>query len=138
MKKTTKKYIIQGLKVALIAVFGVLFIAILIKARLQAGESVCNEIQVNVKNADKFQFIAENEIIDFINNNGKDVVINQRLKDVDYKRITESQSRARDREAQPHSLALPELVLSVCLVQGEGLGPSQVRSRSPRTTRILV
>jgi cell division protein FtsQ len=82
MKKTTKKYIIQGLKVALIAVFGVLFIAILIKARLQAGESVCNEIQVNVKNADKFQFIAENEIIDFINNNGKDVVINQRLKDV--------------------------------------------------------
>ncbi len=82
MKKKTKKYIIQGLKVALIMVFGILFIVILIKASLQASETVCNEIQVNVKNADEFQFIAENEIIDCINNYGKDVVINQRLKDI--------------------------------------------------------
>ena len=82
MKKTRKRYIIQGLKVALIMVFGILFTAILIKARLQAGESVCNEIQVIVKNGDEFQFITENEIIDCINNYGKDVVINQRLKDI--------------------------------------------------------
>lgn len=82
MKKATKNNIIRGLKVALIFVFAVLFIAVLVTARINASKIVCSEIQVNVKNKEELKFLSDREILDFINNYGQDIVINQKLKDV--------------------------------------------------------
>lgn len=82
MKDSTKKNIIRGLKVVLIFVFATLFIAVLITARLNANEVVCNEIQVKVKDSEQLKFINDQEVLDFINNYGQDLVINQKLKDV--------------------------------------------------------
>lgn len=99
MKKAAKGNIIRGLKVVLIFVFAILFIALLITARINANEIVCSEIQVNVKNVDDLKFITDKEILDYINNNGQDVVINQKLKDISKsdieKRIEQSEYVAK-------------------------------------------
>lgn len=83
MNKSLKKNIITGLKVALIFLFAILFITILITAKVKIGEVVCNEIEINIDNKDGHEFLAEKDIIDYINNYGQAVIINQRIKDID-------------------------------------------------------
>jgi len=83
MNKSLKKNIITGLKVGLIFLFGIVFITILLTAKVKIGEVVCNEIKVNMDNDENYAFIAEKDIIDYINNYGQSVIINQPIKDID-------------------------------------------------------
>ena len=83
MNSSLKKNIITGLKVLLIFVFAILFITILVTAKVKIGDVVCNEIEVKISSEDGHQFLLEKDIIDYINNYGQSVIINQRIKDID-------------------------------------------------------
>jgi cell division protein FtsQ len=82
-----KQNIIKGLKVAGIFIIAILFAAILITSKVSMGEVVCNEIEVKIVNGDEVHFINQQDVLDYINNNGQSLVINQRIKDIDKSEI---------------------------------------------------
>ena len=82
-----KQNIIKGLKVAGIFIIAILFAAILITSKVSMGEVVCNEIEVMIVKGDDVHFINQQDVLDYINNNGQSLVINQRIKDIDKSEI---------------------------------------------------
>lgn len=99
MKKETKRKIVLGLKMLLLFVFVVLFTALIIYARGQEKDILCNEILVNINNGDELQFLSEQDVLDYINNYGQNLVINQAIQDISLsdieQRIEESQYVAK-------------------------------------------
>jgi cell division protein FtsQ len=87
MSSTLKHNIKKGLQVLGIFIFAALFIAILITAKAHIGDVVCNDIEVSIAEQDDIHFVDEKDILDYINNNGASLVINQRLKDIDKSEI---------------------------------------------------
>ena len=89
MKKETKRKIILGMKMLLMLVLLVLFMALIIYARNREQDVICHEIDVHIKNGNEWKFLNEQDILAFINNNGQNIVINQVLKDVSLRDVEE-------------------------------------------------
>lgn len=77
-----KYQLIRGLKVLMIFSFAVLFIAILVSAKVRIGDVVCNNVVINIKDKGELGFLAEPEILDYINNHGLAMVLNKKIKDI--------------------------------------------------------
>ncbi|MCB0509611.1 MAG: hypothetical protein KDC82_02530 [Bacteroidetes bacterium] len=83
MNKTWKSNIIIGLKVVSILGFAVLFISIMISASYKMNEVICTDVEVGISEKDNLKFIDEQDLMNYINNYGQSILINQRIKDID-------------------------------------------------------
>lgn len=87
MSKTWKIKLVRVLKVLSIFGFAGLFIFIMISAKIKMGEVICTELEVSINEKDGLSFISQEDVLNYINNNGNDLVINQRIKDIDQESI---------------------------------------------------
>ncbi len=79
MKTELKNYIIPFFKMLFIIFFLICFVAISISANRRNNLTLCKQIEIEVKNHEKWQFVTPEIIKKYIDDNGKILVINQRL-----------------------------------------------------------
>ena len=55
----------------------------MISASYKMNEVICTDVEVGISEKDNLKFIDEQDLMNYINNYGQSILINQRIKDID-------------------------------------------------------
>jgi len=85
MKNKTKKII----KALMILTFGLLFLFVIVKSKINQNDIICTKIVVDIKDKKDLQFISEKDVLRTINSQQENQIINKKISEINLKIIEE-------------------------------------------------
>lgn len=84
-----KKKILRYLKAAMVLSLSLLFVFLIVKASLKQRDILCTKIVIDIKGKDSQKFINENDVLAIISNATDDMIVNQKVSDIDLVKLEE-------------------------------------------------